>query len=305
MIQVVFLFAMFASIFGLSKASLEYSEPYFLVGSRMLLAGVLLLGYRAFIKPREFLLSRKELLSLTLLGFFNIYLTNILEIVGLKTIASSKACLIYSVSPFLSAFFSFFVFSEILSKKKWVGMSLGFAGLMFLMLEGMVGDSHQDVIKHLSQFHVGDFLLFGAVISNVYGWILLKNILTQTGKSAVFVNGVSMLIGGFIALAHSYMAGETWAPIPVFDMQMFLRNTFLICMISNIICYNLYGHLLKTYSATFLSFAGLISPLFASLFGWLFLDEKISIIFLISFLFFMFGLIVFHREEGREELQKS
>ncbi len=301
MLQVIFLFAMFASIFGLTKATLQYSEPYFIIGSRMAFAGLILLSYQLLTKANQFKMKKQEFILISALGFFNIYLTNIFEILGLKTIASAKACLIYSISPFLAALFSFFIFSEILTKKKWLGMTLGFIGLFLLMLEGALRSSSEaSLLSQLGNFERGDVYLIVAVCFNVYGWILLKKILCTYNKTPLFVNGLSMLLGGSFALAHSFIAGESWNPLPIFDLNPFIRNTLLICLISNVICYNLYGHLLKKYSATYLSFAGLISPLFASLFGWLFLDETISYVFVVAFLFFMFGLVIFHREESAE-----
>ena len=43
MFFVILLFAMFASLFTLQKETLEYCEPFFLIGSRMLFAGIILL----------------------------------------------------------------------------------------------------------------------------------------------------------------------------------------------------------------------------------------------------------------------
>ena len=68
-------------------------------------------------------------------------------------------------------------------------------------------------------------------------------------------------------------------------------------LISNVVCYNLYGHLLKRFSATFMSLAGLITPLFASLFGWYFLDEVITWHFYMSMFIFSIGLFIFYQEE--------
>ena len=40
MALVILLYALFASLFGLAKATLEYGEAFFLIGSRMAFAGL-------------------------------------------------------------------------------------------------------------------------------------------------------------------------------------------------------------------------------------------------------------------------
>jgi drug/metabolite transporter (DMT)-like permease len=128
---VILLFAMFASIFTLQKNALSFSSPFFLVGSRMLCAGI---GLVIFMSIREHKIWQKIKLNhikdLLLLGVCNIYLTNILEIWGAKTMISSKVCLLYSLSPFIAALLAALILKEKLSWKKFGGMIVGFFGLL-------------------------------------------------------------------------------------------------------------------------------------------------------------------------------
>ena len=48
MIFVILLYALFASVFTIAKTGLEFTQPLFFVGSRMMLAGVGLLAYQGF-----------------------------------------------------------------------------------------------------------------------------------------------------------------------------------------------------------------------------------------------------------------
>jgi len=59
----------------------------------------------------------------------------------------------------------------------------------------------------------------------------------------------------------------------------------------------MYGYLLKQYSATFLSFAGFSTPLFAALFGWLFLSELVTFHFFVALGLLTVGLGIFYRDE--------
>lgn len=299
---VVLLFAMFASLFGISKASLEYSQPFFLIGSRMFLAGIILLAHQYIWNRKQFLIRLVHLKPLFLLGFLNIYLTNVAEIWGIQHMVSAKACLIYSLSPFLAALVAYFVLRETLNSKKWVGLIIGFVGLIPIFMSQSPAEK---LLGDIGGVSLAEISLLVAVLCSVYGWILLKKIISEYKFSPLMANGISMTLGGIFALLHSYFAGESWNPIPVTQMGPFIQNTLLMCLISNIVCYNLYGFLLKHYSATFMSFAGLITPFFASFFGWFFLSETITWHFFASIALFSVGLTIFYQQELKREKKAS
>lgn len=297
-VLVILLFALFASVFGLSKDTLNYAEPFFLIGSRMAIAGLLLLLHQYFFNRKSFQIKSRHLKNLFLLGLVNIYLTNMSEIWGIQHMASAKACLIYSLSPFLSAIVAYFILKEVLTPKKWLGLCIGFMGLIpIFMTQSHIEQNAGD----LAFISLAEIALLTAVFCSVYGWTLLKKIINEYHYTPLMANGISMLLGGILALLHSYFSGETWAPLPVSAFGPFLANTLWMCLISNLICYNLYGYLLKHYSATFMAFTGLVTPFFASFFGWYFLDEVITWHYFASIFVFSIGLTIFYLEELKQE----
>ena len=292
---VILVFALFASIFTLSKEALNYAEPFFFIGTRMGMAGILLLSHQWIFNKEAFKnIKLIHFYPLFLLGFFNIYLANATEIWGLQHMASSKVCLIYSLTPFAAALIAYIVLNEVLSFRKWVGMGIGFLGLAPIIF---MQTSSEILSGTFWLFSLAEISIMIAVVSSVYGWVLLKKLITHYNYSFVFANGISMFLGSILILTHSYLSGESFNPLPVFEWQSFLFYTIVICVISNIICFNLYGFLLKHFSATFMAFAGLVSPFFASTYGWLFLNEIITWHFYVSILFFATGLTIFYLEE--------
>jgi len=287
------LYALFASVFTISKTALEYSAPFFLVGSRMAIAGVLLLSYLFLFNRPSLSLKKNQIKYLLLLALFNIYLTNTFEFWGLQYLTSFKACFIYSLSPFASALLASLLLSEKMSSRKWLGLLIGFAGLTPVLLAQTTAEER-----------AGQFLIFswaelavmGAALCAVYGWILLKKLVQQEGMSPLMANGASMLLGGIVSLAHSFYS-ESWRPVPVSEYLPFLTCAMVLIVISNLVCYNLYGWLLRRFSATFMSFAGLSTPLFTALFGWYFLDEVITWPFYVSLAIVAGGLVIFYQEE--------
>lgn len=292
---VLLLFVLFASLFTLQKETLNYCEPFFLVGSRMLFAGAVLLAYVLWRhKPVALKIKPSHIKGILLLAISNIYLTNIFEVWAIQHMVSSKACLVYSLSPFVAALVAFIVLKERMSNKKVFGMLIGFLGLLPILFT-----QTQDELSTgtFLVFTLAELSIVGAVFCSVYGWIMLKKVMQEYKYSPLVANGLSMTVGGVLALIHSYVAGESWAPLPVMQVQPFIINTLIMCVISNLICYNLYGYLLKRFTATFMSFAGLVTPIFASMFGFLWLNELVTWHFYVSIILFTVGLIIFYREE--------
>lgn len=293
---VFLLYALFATVFTVSKTGLEFTSPVFFVGSRMFIAGVLMLGYLFIFQRNKLLLRREHLWGLFLLALFNIYLTNILEFWGLQYLTSFKTCFIYSLSPFLSALLSYFVFSEKMNGKKWIGLALGFVGFLPILLNQ---STSEEGVQHLFFLSWAEIAVMMAATCSVCGWILLRQLVKDKGFSPLMANGGSMFIGGAMALFHSFLV-EDWNPIPVTELMPFMECSLWLIVISNFVCYNLYGKLLKRFTATFISFAGFTTPLFAALFGWYYLGEQVTLPFYISSIIVFAGLLIFNQEELKQ-----
>ncbi len=300
MILVLVLYALFASIFTIGKTALEFSQPFFLIGTRMVLAGALILLYQWIFARDQLSIRKKDLWRVGVLGLIAIYLTNVCEFWGLQYLTSFKTCFIYSLSPFASAVLCYFLLKEKLTNKKWLGLIIGFVGFIpILMTQG----GSEELSGQFFIFSWAEVAVIVAAVSSVYGWILLSQLMKQ-GYSPLSVNGISMVLGGVLALIHSSLY-EHWDPIPVMaDKYLeFVECTVMLMVISNLLAYNMYGYLLKRFSATYMSFAGFTTPMFTVLFGWLFLGEVATAPFYISGVIVFIGLALFHQEELRLKYQ--
>lgn len=295
---VVLLYAVWSSVFSIGKATLAYSPPLFLTGARMLLAGVLLLGFLLLFKRNSFKINGRQALSLTILAIFSIYLSNALEFWGQQYLSSAKTCFIYSFSPLFAALFSYLHFNEKMNKEKWLGIGICLIGFV-PVLKMQTGS--EDLLNAFSFFSWPTLAIIGAALTSVYGWVLLRLVVKNQEISPMMANGSSMFIGGILALSHSFFV-ETWNPLPVASMNIgpFLQGALLLTLVSNLLCYNLYGYLLKRLTATFLSFMGLLSPLFASFYGTIFLGEPLSVTILISTSLVCLGLFFVYRAELKQ-----
>ncbi len=300
MLSVFALYALFASVFTVAKGAVAHASPFFIVGVRMSLAGILMLGY-SFLRERNSLrLNREAIGRIFLLGFFNIYLTNVLELWGLQYLSSFKTCFLYSLSPFLSALISYLILGESLQTRKWLGLLVGFTGFIPILAEQGSMEELSGIVFGCSMAQIAVLL---AVISSVLGWIFLHQLVQNSKCPPTVANGYSMLIGGILATIQSIVC-EPWNPFPVTDYPIFFKSTAFLLIVSNIVCYNLYGYLLRRFSPTFMSFAGLSTTLFSAFFGWLFFNEVISLSFFVSLAVVGTGLTIFYLEEIKLQAPK-
>ena len=295
---VVLMYATWSSVFAFGKVVLGYTTPLFLTGFRMMLAGVLMAGYLLIRKKKPFKLNKKQWLSIGLLAVFSIFLTNILEFWGLQYLSAAKTCFIYSLSPFFAALFSYLHFKEKMTKGKWIGMTIGLLGMIPVF---MTQTGSEELFNAFSFFTWPMLAVAGAALFSVYGWVILRLTVKDQEVSPVIANGNSMIIGGMLALIASAFI-DPWNPIPVTTggMTPFMTGSLAMTLLYNVICYNMYGMLLKRFTATFLSFMGLLSPIFASLTGWLFLKEPISWTIFLSTAIVSVGLFIVYRSELKQ-----
>lgn len=295
---VVFLYATWSSVFAFGKVALEFSTPLFLTATRMVLAGVLMLGFLAWKNRSSFRMPGRQWASIGFLALFSIFLTNILEFWGLQYLSAAKTCFIYSLSPFCAALFSYIHFKEKMSRSKWIGMSIGVLGIIPVLI---TQTGSEELLNAFTFFTWPTLAVVGAAIFSVYGWVILRLVVKDHDISPVMANGSSMLIGGTMAMVCSLFI-DNWNPIPVSagHMSPFVLATLGMTFVYNIFCYNLYGWMLKRFTATFLSFMGLLSPIFASLYGWIFLGELPSWQIFLSTFIVSLGLWIIYRSELKQ-----
>jgi drug/metabolite transporter (DMT)-like permease len=185
------------------------------------------------------------------------------------------------------------MFAEKMTGKKWIGLLIGFIGFLPILLNET---STEEQTGHILFLSWAEIAVVCAAFFAVYGWVVLKQLVNEGGYSPFMANGLSMTLGGVMALVHSYFV-EPWNPIPVSEVWPFMECAVLLIVISSFICYNLYGYLLKKYSVTFISFAGFITPFFTALFGWLYLGEVVTWPFWLSAVIVFIGLSLFYQDE--------
>jgi drug/metabolite transporter (DMT)-like permease len=293
MIDVLIMYAFYSLPITLSKAALQYCQPIFLVACRMLLSAPLMLAYVYFFRRDQWKIQRVDWRLFIQVALFSIYIAFICMYWSLQYMSSNKNAIFFTFSPFITAIICYFLYKEQMTWKKVVGLIVGFAGSLPVLL------AKQDSESQYGSFSWPEIAIILSVTSFAYGWVLAGK-LSKKGYNAMLINGVSMFIGGFAILCTSPFI-DTWNPLPFTQFSPFFIYTILMVIFANLIAYNWYVVLLKKYSATFISFVGFSQPLYVAIYSYILIGEKVSWPFFVSMVFITLGLYLFYREELRQK----
>jgi len=292
MIQILFLYAILASTFTIGKILLSFLPPLFLIGLRMIFSGVVLLsGYYLF-TDKKTKIEKADWLMLGVISLFHIFIPFASEFIALQSIAPSCAALMYNLSPFFTALFSYLYFKEEVTLMKWLGAAISFAGLICFVNPATL------CFGGFASFDFSYALMLTGVATSALAWVMIRQFVKNKDYSIVLINGVSMLLGGVEAFAASVAYGEV-VVFPWSEFGTFIGLFLTIVLFANIF-YNFYGYLLKRYTATFLSFMGVATPLITAFYDWLFLGITIHLSFFIALILISVGVYIFYKEELKQ-----
>ncbi len=289
MIEILVLYAIVAVTFTIGKILLSFLPPIFLIGLRMVVAGTIILGVQFFL-GRKILIAKKDLLFFIFLSVIHIFIPYTTEFIALENITPSCAALMYNLTPCLTALFSYLLFGQYMTPKKWSGFAICLIGVWYML--------PRDSFMCYTDLNGSFFLLLVSVVSSSLGWILFKKLL-QRGYTAFQVNGFAMIMGGTQALVFAHYFEKS--PMPFWYQNIYFWVMFFgIILFANFIFYNLYGYFLHKYSATLLAFVGFLTPLFTALYDFLFLGISVSSDFYIATMIVSYGIYIFYQEELRQ-----
>ena len=295
MIRIAIMYGLFALSIQISKNILQYTHPIFMAGSRMIIAGALLLAYQYFAPHAIFKLRRKHAWLYAKIVISGFYLAYIFRFMSLNNLSPSKLSFIYNASPIFTALFCYLLFKEPISKRQWSGLCIALIGMFIIFIPKTSGE-----IGSPQFFFIGlpELTALAAVACHSYSWIRLGRLITHHNYSTQMANGLCMILGGTLSFITSLALEST--PLVTQPMK-FLFLLALVIIVSNILAHNMYGSALKRYSPTFVSLAGFSCPLYNAVIDWYFRGEIITWHFYAATIIVFTGLYVFNLDEKGAE----
>jgi drug/metabolite transporter (DMT)-like permease len=248
-----------SSAFAISKVAMLDCPPLLLISARCLFAGAILLGAaRAFGAGER--LARRDLAIYAALGVANYALYLGLGYAGMRLgVSAGLSALISSANPILTAVLAAALLAEPLSARKIAGLLLGVLGVAVIVKSRLAGGENL----------LGVALSIAALAALVGGTILFKRLPPRGGL--MIGNGVQNLAGG-LALAPFGLTLETVGD--VVPSARLLAAFLFLALMSSVVAYLLWFHLLRVAGASTASAYHFLMPPLGLFFGWLLLGER-------------------------------
>lgn len=260
-------------------------QPFIFVGIRFTLAGSLMLLY-AKIKNLEFPKSKRDVLNITIVGLFLLLGGHGLVVWTEQWVASSIASILVATVPLFIAIIELFVPNgSRLTLKGWIGLILGFIGVVFLTFTDL--SSAIDV--------KGAILLLLASLLWAVGSVY-QNTFKATGSTVSHI-GIEMVVGGISLLIVGLLYGNINLDITLKGISALL---YLI-VFGSLIGYSSYIYILQKWPPSKAGTYAYINPIVAVILGALILNEAINLRIIISTFIILIGVVLVQTSKNKTE----
>ncbi|MFW6320803.1 MAG: DMT family transporter [Halohasta sp.] len=257
----------FGGTFVAAKAGQADVPPLLLVALRFDIAAVLLLGYVALTRPRSEWLPRtgRDVAAILAAGVLAIGLANGLLFVGQGSVSSGVGAILFALVPIFAPLFAGVLLSdERLSTAGAVGTLVGLLGV------GLVIDVRPASL--LETFDGGAMVVLAGAVSLAVGTVVIRR--ADASLSSTVRTAWALPVSALVCHGLSFGVGESPAAAE-WTLGAVVSIAYL-SVFAGAVAYILYFSLLDDVGATRSSLVFYVSPVVATLGGWLLLGESLS-----------------------------
>lgn len=265
------------------KGVIPNTTPLFMAGVRLVPAGVLVLVAAGLMgKPQP--KSWQAWLWIVLFALVDGALFQGFLAEGLTRTGAGLGSVMIDSQPLAVALMALWLFGERIGLWGWLGLGLGVLGISLLGLpdEWILAVLQTGTLPAGLQlgtglmqdlFQNGQWLMFLAALSMAIGTVMMR--VVSRYSDPVTATGWHMILGGLplFALSAHFEVGQ-WSSLDVSNWVAMAYST----VFGSAVSYGLFFYFASSGSLTSLSSLTFLTPIFALLFGNLFLSEMLSLI---------------------------
>ncbi|MEH1768921.1 MAG: EamA family transporter [Nostoc sp.] len=258
------------------KGVIPHTTPLFMAGVRLIPAGVLILIAAAFMgKPQPKGWAAWLWIALFALVDGTLFQGFLAE--GLVKTSAGLGSVMIDSQPLAVALMSLWLFQEHIGFWGWLGLGLGVTGISLIglpdewILHFLDSGANITIGNWQDLFASGEWLMLLAALSMAVGTVLIRFVCRYADP--VSATGWHMILGGLPLWAvSSVVESQQWENLGGSDLAALSYAT----VFGSAIAYGLFFYFASSGSLTSLSSLTFLTPVFALLFGNLFLSEVLS-----------------------------
>ncbi len=255
LISYLTIYLVWGSTYFFIKMAVETIPPFYVIGFRWLVGGVLIFGFSLFTGRFKRLPTLREVASAAFLGILLLLTGNGLISIAERKVDSYMVALVLALTPIVIAFFDWLFFQKKLLLTNLAGILVGVAGVALLLYDGT------SIATSLSP----DVLL---VICGLFSWSLATSLGHKiTVYPDILINsGLQMLmVGAGCLLGMVFSRPSLGELMPQFSVSSWTGVWYLAFIGSLAFC--AYTYLIANEPAIRISSYALVNPLIATFLG--------------------------------------
>ena len=293
--MLILLSAIWGSAFFAIKISVETINPITVASLRLIIGSIILFLYFKY-KDLKFIYSKKIIFQIFLIGLIGNFIPFSLISWSEIYIQSNTAGLLLSVAPILTLIFSHFLTKDDkFSLLKFLSIIIGLIGVLFIFdIQNLIykSDSSKFIIPKL-------FIIiaaFGYVISSILAYNMRHmNSVTLTTFVTIFAALISI----------PFLIYFEFKSISSYSMNSMI-SLFYLGAFPTALAFLIRFHIIAKAGPIFLSYVAYLIPVFAILWGYIFLNEKINSSTLVGVILILLGVFISQKNLVMQKItQKS
>lgn len=278
----VVLCALWGSNQGILKLTAREVHPILQVGLRCLIASLLILVWAWFRREKLYLRDGTLLPGLLAGGLFAVEFLIVAVGLGFTT-ASHMSVFLYTAPIFTALGLHLRVPEERFGAAQWTGVILAFVGVFAIFAAEFVSGQPFDPLQL-----VGDAMaVLGGLLWAATTVVIKSTRLSEASPSKVTLYQLAIAAAVLLAFTPWLPSGNDY-PFSGLAWASILWQAAIIAFAS----YLIWFWLMKTYSASKLSIASFLTPIFGVAFGVLVLDEPLTVNFAAGAVLILLGIAV-------------
>ena len=241
---------------------------------------LLIIGAKPLYRQRAQLLQHKKFIFVQALagvaGF------NSLVYMAMQYTTAINAVLVNSCIPVIIVLFSWQMFREKISLRQWIGVSISFSGVLFIITGGNLAMLLELQLNH------GDLLVLGAAVLWAFYSANLKRYPQGLHPLAY---QTAIVIVGLVLLLPLYLAEKSWTPPLSFNMPVILTILY-VAVFASVLAFIFWNKAIGILGANIAGPFIHLMPVFSTILAVIFLDEKLSLTHIRAITLIFIGILL-------------